>query len=126
MSRFQKHITVTSKHIDDLKHVNNLVYLQWCLDIAIEHYQVKAPKEIKEDYVWVALKHTIEYLKPAFKDDELVVETWVEAYKGAKCIRHYRILKGDVVIVTAKTNWCLLKADSQRPTRIPKVISDLF
>ena len=37
MTSFEQTLTVTSDHLDELKHVNNVQYLQWVQDIAGAH-----------------------------------------------------------------------------------------
>ena len=58
--------TVVKKEIDDLNHVNNVVYLQWINDVAILHWQKLSNEAINKKYIWVAIRHEIDYLKPAF------------------------------------------------------------
>jgi acyl-CoA thioester hydrolase len=74
--KFSKTFVVTKAAIDDLNHVNNVVYLQWCMDIAEQHWEERATQSVKDEYVWVALNHYISYKAASFEGDELVIETW--------------------------------------------------
>ncbi len=125
---FEYLITVPKSAIDDMGHVNNVTYLQWVQDIAKKHWEDKANQQIRNTYVWVALNHYIEYHNPAFENDELILQTWVHSFRGAKSERHTKMISATTkkVIVTAKTEWCLLYKETLRPKRILEEISILF
>lgn len=109
-------------------HVNNLVYLQWCLEIAEAHWKSKASEEILRKYHWYVLRHSIEYRNAAFLGDELLVETWVSSTSAVKSERHYLIQRPSdgKKIVEAKTTWCFIDAATQKPAIIPEEIRILF
>lgn len=125
---YKKEFTVTAKAIDALDHVNNLVYLEWCLDAAEKHWLQNTTPEIREKYVWVVMNHNISYRNPAFLGDELILETWISSYKGVRSERDYRIVrpKDGKTIVEAQTLWCFLDGKTRKPSLIPEEISSLF
>ncbi|WP_378180653.1 acyl-CoA thioesterase [Aquimarina sp. SS2-1] len=125
---FEYQIKVPKSAIDDMNHVNNVIYLQWIQDIAKKHWETKTDNEIRNIYVWVVLNHYIEYQNPAFENDDLTIQTWIDHHHGAKSERHTKIIHTATqkVIVTAKTTWCLLHKETLRPTRINQEISKLF
>ena len=125
---FKKSFKVPASAIDGLGHVNNVTYLQWCLDAAEEHWITKTSEEQRAQYVWVVLNHTITYKNPSFEGETLETQTWIESYEGVRSERRYRIVRplDGKTIVEAKTLWCFLDADSFRPTKIPTVITELF
>ncbi|MGK0236531.1 MAG: acyl-CoA thioester hydrolase, partial [Psychroserpens sp.] len=49
-------------------------------------------------------------------------------YKGAKCERLYKIIRltDQKIIIEAKTDWCLVNANTLRPSKITEEISTLF
>ena len=108
--------------------MNNLAYLQWCLDAAEQHWNRNATPEMLDTYVWYVLRHEIDYKASAFEGEQLKVETWVESAEGVKSTRRYRITRpGDnKLLIEAGTNWCLLNANTLRPTKIPPEIVTLF
>ena len=114
--------------IDALEHVNNVTYLQWCLDAAEAHWISKTDAHLREQYVWVVLNHFISYKNPSFLGEELETQTWIENYQGVKCERHYKIIrpKDGKTIIEAQTLWCLLDAKTFRPTKITEEIAALF
>ena len=125
---FTKQITVLQSAIDVRGHVNNLVYLEWCLDIAEAHWETKATSEMKENFVWYVLHHSIDYKASVFEGEQLQVETWVQSAEGVKCERHYKITrnKDQKIIIEAKTIWCLVNAKTHRPSKITEEIRTLF
>lgn len=123
---FEHPITVETHHLDDLNHVNNVVYLQWVQDVAAAHWNHRATPEMKDQYIWVVLDHFLEYKKPALLGEKLTARTYVENYNGPKSERHVHILRGDVLLVQAKTTWCLLDKSSMRPRRVPQEFADIF
>jgi len=125
---FSEKFIVPSSAIDELQHVNNITYLQWCLDAAEKHWVLKASKQLHEKYIWVVLNHTISYKSAAFEGEELEIQTWVEINEGVKSERHYKIirLKDNKILIEAKTLWCLLNGKTQRPTKITEEITTLF
>ncbi|MCG2430041.1 acyl-CoA thioesterase [Aequorivita xiaoshiensis] len=125
---FIQRFTVPASAIDGLNHVNNVIYLQWCLEAAEAHWISKTSKEQRKKYVWVVLNHFISYKAPSFLGEELEVHTWIESYEGVKSERHYKIVrpKDDKVIVEAQTLWCFLDAETFRPTKITEEISKIF
>ncbi|MCP4461156.1 MAG: acyl-CoA thioesterase [Cytophagales bacterium] len=126
MHSYTKTITVEHEHLDELNHVNNVVYLQWVQDIAKEHWFSKTEDDINNMYVWVVVKHELEYKRPAFLNDELSVTTYVEDFKGALSVRCVDFKKGEDLIVSARSQWCMIGAKDQRPKRVPKEIFELF
>lgn len=118
---FEQNISVTRAHLDELNHVNNVQYLQWIQDVAKEHWLEAAQAEWLEKYAWVALNHFIEYKKPAFLGDELLVQTHVHEFTGAKSKRLVRITNkktGDLV-VQSSTWWCMIDRETNKPMRLP-------
>ena len=45
---FQYEIEVQPEHIDDLKHVNNVTYLQWVQDVGEKHWNLKTSEELSK------------------------------------------------------------------------------
>ena len=56
---FMHTIKVASGDIDDMNHVNNVVYLRWVQDAAAAHWDAIASEELKNKYAWVVLRHEI-------------------------------------------------------------------
>lgn len=123
---FSYPIAVTDGDIDELGHVNNVVYLRWVQDAAAAHWDAIATPQVKSIHRWVVLRHEIDYKAPAFGNDQLTAYTWVENYAGARSQRRVLIYRNDTLLADALTTWCLLDADSMRPKRVQSDIQQLF
>ena len=121
----KKHI-VTKNEIDNLNHVNNVVYLQWINDISMQHWLKLSNVAINKKYTWVVLRHEIDYLKPVFLNDEITIKTWVKTLEGVKSIRKVEIYKGALLLAKSQTTWCLLDAKTHKITRITPEIETIF
>ena len=126
MKKFTNNILVSYDEIDHQNHVNNVVYLQWINDISIKHWNAVSNDEINSNYTWVAVRHEIDYLKPAFLDEKITVTTWIESLAGVKSIRRVEIYRDNELLAKSKTTWVLLDANTQKITRIPESINSLF
>ena len=114
-------ITVAPEDIDELNHVNNIVYLRYVQDAAIGHWET-VPQEIASQIIWMARRHEIDYLKQAFLGEELVAKTWVDDFVGVKSIRHCEIMRGEDILARSVTHWISLDAQTLRPKRITEEI----
>lgn len=123
-----KRIVVPASAIDVRGHVNNLIYLQWCLDAAEAHWISKSTEDLRQKYVWYVIEHNIQYRNSAFEGEELELQTWIDRNYGVKSERHYKITRvsDKKIIVEAKTIWCLLDGKTHRLTKITEEISNLF
>jgi acyl-CoA thioester hydrolase len=115
---FELKLKVTSADIDDLNHVNNVVYVQWMDQVAFEHWEFLTQNNPLPQYIWVVLKHEIEYLKQAILGDEIIVKTWVGETKGYKSERLMEFYKNNQLLVKAKTVWGMLDVENYKPSRI--------
>lgn len=126
---YSKEIKVPDQAIDEVGHVNNVVYLEWILMISEEHWSHTIPENIRRQVMWVVLNHFIEYKNPAFKDEILLIQTWVEEMEGVKSKRRVEIRNKttDKILVQATTLWCLIDGETKRPKRImPEMSKDFF
>ncbi|MEQ6124057.1 thioesterase family protein [Pseudotenacibaculum sp. MALMAid0570] len=124
MSVFEIQITVLKEDIDELNHVNNVVYLHWVQNIANLHWNELKKGHNTSNYVWVVLRHEIDYLAQATIGDRLKVRTWVGKTGGIKSLRHVEFFKDEKLLVKAQTTYCLLDAKTFKPTRITNEILD--
>ena len=118
---FEMRFTAAPEHIDELGHVNNAVWVQWMEIVAVAHWRAVADPAHQDDYVWVVVRHEIDYLRAALEGDRVVGRTWVgEAPKGARFDRHMEFTGADgKVCVRARTSWAIIDRTSNRPIRVP-------
>ena len=121
-------IRVRPEDIDQLNHVNNVVYVQWIQDAAVNHWNSVAPDEIKKSFVWVIVRHEIDYRQSAKLNDELLIKTWVLNAQGVSSVRQVQIFRKEdlKLLVESKTNWCMVDVNTQRPARITREVRNLF
>lgn len=126
--RFELSIEVTDKDLDDLNHVNNVVYLQWVQDAAAAHWNSLATPFIQQTYFWVVIRHEINYRWPALSGDSLVAITWVETLEGVRSDRvvELRRKSDGRLLADARTTWCLMSRITNKPTRIGEDIRQIF
>ena len=118
MTVFETKYTVKPAHIDELNHVNNVVYLQWIQDIANLHWTQLKKGVDTAAYAWVVIRHEIDYAGQALLGDAIVAKTWVGKTGGIRSIRHVEFYKENKLIVKAQTTFCLVNSKNFKPTRI--------
>ena len=128
MKVLEKKILVSKNDLDDLNHVNNVVYIQWIQGIAKEHWEKLASNEILDNYYWVLLEHQIKYLYPALLDDKIRIKTYIDSTEEIKSSRIVEIYNNDTnrLLVNSRTIWCLINSKTNKPTRIPDEITQVF
>jgi acyl-CoA thioester hydrolase len=119
---FIQRFPVDAADIDELGHVNNIVYLRWAQDIATAHWRARAGAELVERYVWVVLRHEADYRAALTLGDDVEVRTHVDdAPQGAAWARFVDIYKAgsDKPAVQIRSNWAMLDAQTRRVKRVP-------
>ncbi|MFN3555223.1 MAG: acyl-CoA thioesterase [Bacteroidales bacterium] len=125
---FEYKLFVEPEHIDELNHVNNVVYVQWIQDAAVKHWNHVAPADIREEFVWFIVRHEIDYKASAKPGDELLIRTFVLNASVVSSDRRVQIYRASdmQLLVESKTTWCLINKQTQRPARITDSIKALF
>ncbi|MFA6541557.1 MAG: thioesterase family protein [Bacteroidota bacterium] len=126
--RFELPITIRPDDIDELGHVNNVVYLRWVQDVATAHWRSAATQDQQTDLIWVVVRHEIDYKHSAKLEDEIIARTWVGTAGVASFERHTEIVrKSDLsLLARARTLWCPIRISTGRPTRVPDEIRKRF
>ena len=119
-------LKVELHHIDELNHVNNVVYLQWVNDASEKHWSILSNDAINAKYFWVCLRHEIDYIGQAFLEDEITIQTWVGNSKGVKSVRYVNIFKDNNLLCQAVSTWCLFDVKTNKPTRIREDVLELL
>ena len=118
---FEHRITARPEHIDELGHVNNAVWVQWIQEVALAHWYSVADPAHQDDYIWVVVRHQIDYLRAVGVGETVTGRTWVgEAPKGARFDRLMEFIGDDgKARVKARTTWAIIDKASGRPLRVP-------
>jgi acyl-CoA thioester hydrolase len=126
---YSRSFTIPEASIDENGHVNNVAYVQWMQDIAVEHYSSIGGVEAQgQDATWVVREHRIEYLLPAYAGEEIEIRTWVENIRRVRSLRKYEFVrKSDhKVLVKGETDWVFVDTKTGRPLPIPEKVSQVF
>jgi len=147
------HFRVRHHQLDPLGHVNNAAYLNFLEQAAIDHaaaagYDVARLRATGG--LFIARRHEIDFVRPAFAGDRLRVATWPVELRGARAIRAYEVRRlersddpgvtppdalidpaelaalGGDVIVRARTEWAFVDDRTGRPRRIPAEVRAAF
>ena len=119
-------ITVLPEDIDFMGHVNNARYLGWVQDAVLAHWNKIAPAEEVASKAWVALKHEITYRKPAFLEDDVIAQTVLERYNGARAFYRTVISRGEDVLAEVQSSWCCIDTETLRPARNGEHLREFF
>jgi acyl-CoA thioester hydrolase len=115
--------------IDQLGHVNNVVYLRWVQDVAMAHSAAVGWDHAAYQalgLVWVVRAHEIIYRTPCFAGERVRVETWVDSFAAASSVRKTRIARGADVLADASTLWAMMEVATGRPRRVPTELRKAF
>lgn len=125
--RFQRRRVIEPGDIDELEHVNNVVWLGFAVELAMAHsaavgLDIAAYRRL--GCIWVARRHEIEYLRAAVLGDEILEETWVVEMRAARSIRRARFLSANgTELVRCRMEWAFVDLATQRPRRVlPEVL----
>lgn len=121
-------ITPTPADIDELGHVNNAVWVRWIQAIATAHWDAVARPEDKAAYIWVVIRHEIDYLGNVGPGEPVTARTWIsDPPKGARFDRNVEFLNAaGKVVVRAKTTWAMIDQASGRIARVRDEIAAPF
>lgn len=127
MRQFEQTFTAQAADIDELGHVNNAVWVRWVQNLATAHWSATATAAQSATYIWVVVRHEIDYLGNLTEGESVTGRTWVaEAAVGAKFDRYAEFSKEGRVIVRAQTTWAILDRATTRPIRVPKDVVERF
>ncbi len=127
-----KEIPVLSSMLDDNGHVNNLVFMHWMQDVAIEHArQAGCTDELyrRLGVSWVAKSHYIEYANSAWPDDIVLARTWIADARKVSCRRLYQFHRKTAageLLAAAETVWVFIDSQTGRPRRILPEVLECF
>ncbi|MFO7891772.1 MAG: thioesterase family protein [bacterium] len=125
---YEIEISINPEDIDQLGHVNNIVYVQWIQDAAVAHWYAVASKKEREKLLWVVIRHEIDYKRPAVLQDTIIAHTWVGAASRRAFERHTEIIRtSDMkLLAKARTLWCPIDAKIRKPVRVSDDVYQKF
>ena len=123
-------ITVPAEAVDENRHANNVAYVQWMQEAAIQHSAAAGCTVMTRALgaAWVVRTHRIEYLNPAFAGYALTVLTWVANFRKVRSLRRYKFIRAadQTVLAQGETDWVFVDAGTGRPRAIPDEIKNTF
>lgn len=114
------------EHIDELRHVNNAVYVQWMEDCAWQHsgsLGLGMTRFAELDCGMAVLRHEIDYLASALDGDEVCMGTWLaKTDSRLKMDRLFQLVRpaDGVTLLRARTTFVCVQLSSGRPRRMPE------
>lgn len=128
---FEYHHTVSNDEIDVLGHTNNVEYIRWFQDAATAHSSSRGwtpERYVEVGLGWVAKSHTIEYVRPSFAGDKVVVQTSIVSRRRVAYTRSYRIVRcsDGELLARGETVWAFVDYQTGKPARIVPEIEQAF
>ena len=126
---YSKAIVIPASVIDENGHVNNVAYVQWMQEMAIEHYAaLGGPDAQKPCGTWFVREHRVEYLLPLFAGEEIEIRTWIENFRHVRSLRKYEFVRkhDGKILVKGETDWVFVNAKTWKPVAIPEAVKALF
>jgi acyl-CoA thioester hydrolase len=115
-------VQVTTVMVDGNGHANNVAYIQWLQDAAVQHAEASGCSQatVALGATWVVRSHRIEYLSPVFAGDTIRVLTWVANCGRVRSLRKYKLVRAADrrVVAEAETVWVLVDVRIGRPRAI--------
>jgi acyl-CoA thioester hydrolase len=124
LRRFALRLTVQSAELDELGHVNNVVYLGWIEQVARAHADsvgASFAAMSATGVVAVVRKHSLHYHRPALLGDEVEIQTCLTGGGGLRAVRKNRIVNAvsGELLVDGETEWVWVNPTTGRPKRPP-------
>ena len=125
---YEIEISVQPSDIDQLGHVNNVVYLKWTQEIATAHWYASATKEQQMTLLWVVTRHEIEYKRPSFIEDTVVARTWIgkATHRFFERYTDFHRKSDGKLLVKVKTLWVPVDFKTKRPVLVGKEVYEMF
>lgn len=113
-------ITIRPDDIDHMGHVNNAVYVRWVQEVIVRHWERFAGPEALASRLWVALRHDITYLRPAYLGDAVSATVRLEQITGIRAQFRTLIQRGEKSLADIVSCWCAVDARTHRPARLSR------
>lgn len=130
MTLFHSHtVRVYQEDIDAggiVYHSNYLKYAERARTEWLRGYHLNQSALSKQEKIYFVVSDlTIRYLKPAFLDDELEVQSGAAYVKGIRLVIPQKIYRQDVLCVDMMVSLALIN-NHGRPVRLPQKIAKIF
>ena len=125
---FELAIAVEPADIDQLGHVNNVIYLRWVQEAAVAHWTAAAPAADQAKLLWVVLRHEIDYKQATFLGDRIIARTWVGSASRIRfeLFTELRRARDRSLLAKARTLWCPIDTRTGRPASVSPEVRACF
>ncbi|MEL6606135.1 MAG: acyl-CoA thioesterase [Cyanobacteria bacterium J06614_10] len=127
---YRYELAVPTEAIDGNGHLNNVEYVRLMQEVAIAHVKstLGAEETTKAGATWIARSHHIDYLRPAFEPDQLIILTWCASIRRVRAQRQYRFFRkrDRTLIASGETDWIFADIKTGRPRSIPPTVTAAF
>ncbi|MHB1262941.1 MAG: acyl-CoA thioesterase [Gemmatimonadaceae bacterium] len=120
-------VQVQPPDLDELGHVNNVVYVRWVMDAAAAHWNRLSTPSMRSAIAWVVVRHEIDYLAAALPGDAVLVRTRVGLRDGITSERLTELFReGDEKpLARSRTLWAPVDPVTGKVKRIPAEVRAL-
>jgi acyl-CoA thioester hydrolase len=128
---YTRRFPVPPDAIDVNGHVNNLAYVAWMQDVAIEHSAAAGWPLARYQAIgaaWVVRSHFVEYLLPLFLGEPLAVHTWVPRFDQRATPRRYLFVResDSREVARAETAWVFVDLGTGKRRQLPPELLSAF
>jgi acyl-CoA thioester hydrolase len=129
--RFTRRFRVRHYELDALGHLNNVVFVQYMQEAAIEASSALGfgPDWYRANGVgWVVRRLAVRYHAQVTYGDEVDVNTWVSLMRGVRSRREYDLTRvsDGARVARGRAEWIYVDAKTGQPTRFPDGWADAF
>ena len=131
-SKFETQITVRPNEIDYNRHVHQSVYLDYLLHARVDQmkrcYKMSIEEFFKRGYSWATKSISIEFIKPLFLAETIIVRTWVKELSKRSVQVSFLMLKKGTQEKAAQGSavFVMINAETGRPEIIPEDIKEKY
>lgn len=128
---FRRNRVIGDAEIDELGHVNNVVWVRLVMELAGAHSRsvgldFAAYRELGG--IYVVRRHELDYLQPGLPEDAITEETWIVETRGARTLRRARFtrMSDGARLLESTSHWAFVDFRTQRPRRVPAEVLTCF
>jgi acyl-CoA thioester hydrolase/thioesterase-3 len=130
--KFDTEMSVRPHEVDLNGHVHQSVYFDYVLfarwDQMRRCYKMPMEEFFKRGYSWTTQSVRIEFQKPLYLGDTIIVRTWIEEIRQKSVRVRFQILKKKTENITTEGEfvYVLISAKTGRPELIPEDILEKY
>ena len=127
-AKFETEIIVRPSEIDINRHVHQSVYLDYVLFARYDQmrrcYKMPMEEFFKRGYSWATKSTYLEFKKPIFLGETVIVRTWLEEIRKKSVKIGFQIIKkqSEEIAAEGKSVYVLINLQSGKPELIPEDI----